>query len=152
MELVRFKSTKEDGYVSLSEYCTRMKADQKNIYYITGDNEANLKNSPLLEMYTDKDIEVLIMDQDIDEFVIPSINKYKEHDLKSVNFSDATDDLQTDDDDVDLDLGTTRVFKQPRSIYDFIGLSQENKLFLILPYQMVMVKNYHSIVLLPTYL
>jgi len=97
LELVRFKSTKEDGYVSLSEYCARMKADQKNMYYITGDNEANLKNSPLLEMYTDKDIEVLIMDQDIDEFVIPSINKYKEHDLKSVNFSDATDDLQTDE-------------------------------------------------------
>ena len=98
LELVRFKSTTEDGYVSLSEYCARMKADQKNIYYITGDNEANLKNSPLLEMYTDKDIEVLIMDQDIDEFVIPSINKYKEHDLKSVNFSDATDELQTDED------------------------------------------------------
>ena len=98
LELVRFKSTTEDGYVSLSEYCARMKADQKNIYYITGDNEANLKNSPLLEMYTDKDIEVLIMDQDIDEFVIPSINKYKEHDLKSVNFSDAADDLQTDAD------------------------------------------------------
>ena len=98
LELVRFKSTTEDGYVSLSEYCARMKADQKNIYYITGDNEVNLKNSPLLEMYTDKDIEVLIMDQDIDEFVIPSINKYKEHDLKSVNFSDAADDLQTDED------------------------------------------------------
>ena len=98
LELVRFKSTTEDGYVSLSEYCARMKADQKNIYYITGDNEANLKNSPLLEMYTDKDIEVLIMDQDIDEFVIPSINKYKKHDLKSVNFSDAADDLQTDED------------------------------------------------------
>ena len=98
LELVRFKSTTEDGYVSLSEYCARMKADQKNIYYLTGDNEANLKNSPLLEMYTDKDIEVLIMDQDIDEFVIPSINKYKEHDLKSVNFSDAADDLQTDED------------------------------------------------------
>ena len=97
LELVRFKSTTEDGYVSLSEYCARMKADQKNIYYIKGDNEANLKNSPLLEMYTDKDIEVLIMDQDIDEFVIPSINKYKEHDLKSVNFSDAADDLQTDE-------------------------------------------------------
>jgi len=97
LELVRFKSTTEDGYVSLSEYCARMKADQKNIYYITGDNETNLKNSPLLEMYTDKDIEVLIMDQDIDEFVIPSINKYKEYDLKSVNFSDAADDLQTDE-------------------------------------------------------
>jgi molecular chaperone HtpG len=75
-----------------------MKSDQKNIYYITGDNEATLKNSPLLEMYTEKEIEVLIMDQDIDEFIIPTINKYKDHDLKSVNFSDATEELKTDED------------------------------------------------------
>ena len=98
LELVRFKSTTEDGYVSLAEYVGRMKSDQKNIYYITGDNEATLKNSPLLEMYTEKEIEVLIMDQDIDEFVIPTINKYKDHDLKSVNFSDATEELKTDED------------------------------------------------------
>ena len=97
MELVRFKSTTEDGYVSLAEYANRMKNDQKAIYYIVGDDEATLKNSPLLEMYNEKEIEVLIMDQDIDEFVIPTINKYKDHDLKSVNFSDAADDLKTND-------------------------------------------------------
>jgi len=98
LELVRFKSTTEDGYVSLAEYANRMKNDQKAIYYIVGDDEATLKNSPLLEMYNEKEIEVLIMDQDIDEFVIPTINKYKEHDLKSVNFSDAAEELKTDDD------------------------------------------------------
>ena len=98
MELVRFKSTTEDGYVSLAEYASRIKTDQKVIYYIVGDDEATLKNSPLLEMYNEKEIEVLIMDQDIDEFVIPTINKYKEHDLKSVNFSDAAEELKTDED------------------------------------------------------
>jgi len=98
LELVRFKSTTEDGYVSLAEYASRIKTDQKAIYYIVGDDEATLKNSPLLEMYTEKEIEVLIMDQDIDEFVIPTINKYKEHDLKSVNFSDAAEELKTDED------------------------------------------------------
>ena len=97
LELVRFKSTTEDGYVSLAEYANRMKNDQKAIYYIVGDDEATLKNSPLLEMYNEKEIEVLIMDQDIDEFVIPTINKYKEHDLKSVNFSDAAEELKTDE-------------------------------------------------------
>ena len=96
LELVRFKSTTEDGYVSLAEYASRIKTDQKAIYYIVGDDEATLKNSPLLEMYNEKEIEVLIMDQDIDEFVIPTINKYKEHDLKSVNFSDAAEELKTD--------------------------------------------------------
>ena len=98
LELVRFKSTTEDGYVSLAEYANRIKNDQKAIYYIVGDDEATLKNSPLLEMYNEKEIEVLIMDQDIDEFVIPTINKYKEHDLKSVNFSDAAEELKTDED------------------------------------------------------
>lgn len=98
LELVRFKSTTEDGYVSLSEYTSRMKKDQKSIYYISGDNEHNLKCSPLLEMYNDKKVEVLIMDQEIDEIVVPSIGKYNEIDLKSVNYSDAADDLKTDKD------------------------------------------------------
>ena len=97
LELVRYKSTTEDGYVSFEEYASRMKADQKNIYYITGTNEENLKNSPLLEMYAEKNIEVLVMDQEIDEIVIPSVNKYKDIELKSVNYSDAADDLKTDE-------------------------------------------------------
>ncbi|MDP6853290.1 MAG: molecular chaperone HtpG [Candidatus Marinimicrobia bacterium] len=98
LELVRFKSSKEEGWVSLAEYKSRMKPDQKSVFYITGDNETNLKHSPLLEMYRDKDIEVLIMDQDIDEFVIPSVNKYQDHEFKSVNYSDAADELKTDED------------------------------------------------------
>ena len=103
LELVRFKSTTEEGYVSFSEYAGRMQPDQKIIYYITGDNEANLKNSPLLEMYNEKKVEVLVMDQDIDEFIIPAVNKYKDFDLKSVNFSDAADELKTDDNKKDED-------------------------------------------------
>ena len=57
-------------------------------------NPKNEKNSPLLEMYNEKNIEVLIMDQDIDEFIIPSVSKYKDFSLKSVNVSDAADDKE----------------------------------------------------------
>lgn len=53
-ELLRFKSTKEDGFVSLQEYVDRMGSDQESIYYITGTNELALRNSPLLEMYKKK--------------------------------------------------------------------------------------------------
>ena len=60
-DLLRFKSTKEDGYVSLQDYVDRMDSDQKSIYYITGTNESALRESPLLEMYKDKNIEVLIL-------------------------------------------------------------------------------------------
>ena len=54
MDLVRFKSTKAEGWTSLAEYKERMLPDQKAIYYITGDNEATLRRSPLLEAYKKK--------------------------------------------------------------------------------------------------
>ena len=98
LELVQFKSTKIEGYTGFAEYKDRMKPEQKTIYYITGENEQNLKNSPLLEAYKVKDIEVLIMDDDIDEIVTPSIGKYRDIELISVNRSDAADELKTDED------------------------------------------------------
>ena len=94
LELVRFKSSKVDGYTSFSDYKARMQPGQKAIYYITGDNEARLRHSPLLEAYKKKDIEVLIMDDEVDELVIPTIGQYAETDLKSVNRSDAGEDLK----------------------------------------------------------
>ncbi|MFP4153995.1 MAG: molecular chaperone HtpG [Alkalispirochaeta sp.] len=94
MELVRFKSTKAEGWTSLAEYKERMLPDQKAIYYITGDNEETLRRSPLLEAYRKKDIEVLIMAEDVDELVIPTLGQYKETDLKAVNRSDAGEDLK----------------------------------------------------------
>ena len=97
-ELLRFKSTKEDGLVSLREYVGRMREDQKSIYYITGQNEVSLKNSPLLEIYKQKDIEVLILDDEIDEIIITSVPKYDEKDLKSVKRSGAAEDFSEDKD------------------------------------------------------
>ncbi len=98
LELVRFKSTEVEGYTSLAAYKERMKEDQKGIYYITGEKEETLRNSPLLEAYKSKGIEVLIMDDEIDEIVVPSIGKYEDVDLKAVNKSGSADDLKTDED------------------------------------------------------
>lgn len=98
MNLVRFKSTKADGFTSLADYVSRMQTGQKSIYYITGTNEASLRNSPLLEMYRDKDIEVLVMDDEIDEIIIPTVGKFKDFELKSVNRSDAADELKNEED------------------------------------------------------
>jgi len=99
LELVRYKSTKVEGWTSLSEYKDRMQVDQKGIYFLTGDNEKMLRNSPLLEAYKSKDIEVLIMDDEIDEIVAPMIGTYKETELKAVNKSGAMDDLKTEEDE-----------------------------------------------------
>jgi molecular chaperone HtpG len=117
-ELARFKSTAIEssadnpGWTSFAEYVTRMKADQKNIYYITGGgasggcDEKTLRASPLLEAYKAKGIEVLIMDDEIDDIVIPSLFSYRKElpgpdgkmetkswDLKAVNRAGADEEL-----------------------------------------------------------
>ena len=97
LELVRYKSTAVDGYTSLKDYKERMIADQKSIYYITGSDEAALKNSPLLTSFKEKGIEVLIMTDDIDDLVISSVGKYKDIPLKAVNKSGTMDDFLTED-------------------------------------------------------
>ena len=97
-ELLRFKSTKEDGLVSLREYVDRMREDQKSIYYITGQNQISLRNSPLLEMYAKKDSDALILDDEIDEIIITGVPKYDDKELKSVNRSGASDDFDEDAD------------------------------------------------------
>ena len=76
-ELVRFKSSTQDGRTGFADYVSRMKDDQKFIYYITGSDEKNLKASPLLEAYTAKGIEVLVMDDEIDDIVVPSLHSYR---------------------------------------------------------------------------
>jgi molecular chaperone HtpG len=98
LDLVRFKSSKVEGYTSLVDYVARMQADQKAIYYVTGESEQTLRKSPLIEVYKKKDIEVLIMDDEIDEIVIPSVMKYKDYEFKSVNRSDAAEDHKTEED------------------------------------------------------
>lgn len=99
LELIRFKSTEVEGYTSLAAYKERMKDDQKGIYYITGENEDTLRNSPLIEGYVKKGIEVLIMSDEIDEIVIPSVGNYKDTQLKSVNKSGTDDDFKTEEDE-----------------------------------------------------
>jgi molecular chaperone HtpG len=96
LELIRFKSTKVDGLTSLAEAKARMQPEQKSLYYITGGTEALLRNSPLLEVYKKKDIEVLILDDDIDEIVFSTVDKYGETDLKAVNKGAASDDLKSE--------------------------------------------------------
>ncbi len=83
-ELVRFRTTHGEGLVSFSDYVERMKDGQKHIYYITGDDRAALMQSPLLEGYRAKGVEVLLLTDPIDEFWVANAPGYKEFSLKSV--------------------------------------------------------------------
>ena len=94
LDLVRFKSTKVEGLTSLAEAKERMEPEQKVLYYITGGAESMLRNSPLLEIYKKKGIEVLLLDDEIDEIVFSTVDKYGEIDLKSVNKSAIGEELK----------------------------------------------------------
>src|SRR6201984_1777665 len=85
LDLIRFKSTKVEGLTSLAEAKERIQPEQKALYYITGGSESMLRNSPLLEIYKKKNIEVLVLDDDIDEIVFSTVDKYGETDFKAVN-------------------------------------------------------------------
>ncbi len=83
-DLVRYKSTASEGkWVSLSDYVSRMKPDQKNIYYITGENISLLENSPLLEKLKDRGYEILLMTDPVDEWVVESLSEYDGKKFKS---------------------------------------------------------------------
>ena len=98
LDLVRYKSSEGDGYVSLKQYKERMKEGQKAIYYITGGKEDILRTSPLVAAYKEKGYEVLLMCDDIDEIVVGTIGTYQEMPLKAINKEESIDDLKSDED------------------------------------------------------
>jgi molecular chaperone HtpG len=91
LELARFRSSQHDGWVSLKDYVGRMKEGQDAIYTITGDDAGLLKNSPQLEGFVAKGIEVLLLTDPIDEFWATSVGVYEKKPIKTVGA--AGDDL-----------------------------------------------------------
>ncbi|TKX32144.1 molecular chaperone HtpG [Campylobacter estrildidarum] len=77
LKLMFYKSTKDENLRSLEEYKNDLQKDQKEIFYITGSNESLLRNSPLLEEYKQKNVEVLLMDDEIDSLVTPMLGEYE---------------------------------------------------------------------------
>ncbi|BAP58834.1 molecular chaperone HtpG [Candidatus Tachikawaea gelatinosa] len=88
MNLLRFSSTYQNNpeqNVSLADYISRTKKDQKNIYYITADNYISAKNSPHLEQFKQKNIEVLLLSDRIDEWMISYFTDFENKSFKSVS-------------------------------------------------------------------
>ncbi|MDA1100497.1 MAG: molecular chaperone HtpG [Proteobacteria bacterium] len=83
LELVRFRSTAGDGLVSLKDYVGRMKDGQQAIYYITGDDPQTLVNSPHLEGFRARGVEVLLLSDPVDDFWLSSVFEYDGHALTS---------------------------------------------------------------------
>lgn len=99
-KLLRFSSTAEatENSVSFDAYVKRMKASQKKIYYITAENLNAAKSSPHLEIFSKNDIEVLLLTDRIDEWVVGHLPEYDGKPLQSVAKGDLQlDELKTED-------------------------------------------------------
>ena len=84
-KLLRFASTQSDSLsVSFADYKARMKEGQEAIYYITADTQAAAKNSPQLEVFKKKGIEVLLMTDRVDEWALNYVQDYEDTPLQSV--------------------------------------------------------------------
>jgi molecular chaperone HtpG len=82
--LLRFASTHADEGVSLADYVARMKEGQDAIYYVTADTQVAAKSSPQLEVFRKKGIEVLLLADRVDEWMLAHLFEYEGHALQSV--------------------------------------------------------------------
>ena len=87
-DLLMFTSSNESKLVTLDEYVTAMREEQKYIYYATGENIARIEHLPQTELLKDKGYEILYLTDNVDEFAIKSLNKYKDKEFKNVSADD----------------------------------------------------------------
>ncbi len=115
--LARYKTTKSKGdWVSLEDYVKNMKADQKEIYYITGDNITTLLNSPHLEKLKEKDYEVLLMTDPVDEWAVQALTEFDGKPIKSAEKGD-----------LELDEIDEKKKEEYNALFGFIKSKLENK-------------------------
>jgi molecular chaperone HtpG len=103
LELLLFESSHDpEKLTQLKDYVARMKEDQKEIFYLTGESRSVVENSPHLEAFKEKGIEVLYMVDTVDELLVQSLHEYGGKRLKSVgkgtvNFGNEDEKKQTEE-------------------------------------------------------
>lgn len=102
-DLLLFTSSKEKKLVTLDEYVSRMPEDQKYIYYAAGESVERLEKLPQTELVLDKGYEILYFTDDIDEFAIKMIMKYKDKEFKSVSSGDLGIEAENSEEKADAD-------------------------------------------------
>lgn len=86
--LLIFRSSLDDKYVTLKEYVERMGEDKKEILYVVGEDLSTIKSLPKMEALKDKGVEVLILTDKIDEFALKTMNEFDGKTFKSISDSD----------------------------------------------------------------
>ena len=124
-KLLRFSSTHSDAEaqnVALADYVGRMKEDQEHIYYVTADSHAAAKNSPHLEIFRKKGIEVLLMSDRVDEWLLSNLTEFEGKHLQSVAKGELDlDKLDTEDDKKEQEEATKDFESVIKQIKEVLG-------------------------------
>lgn len=113
-DLLMFVSSNEDKLVTLEEYVSRMREDQKYIYYATGESITRIKSLPQTEMVADKGYEILYLTENIDEFALKMLANYNEKEFKSVSAGDL--DIETPEEKEEIKAKS----EENKEMFDFM--------------------------------
>lgn len=115
-DLLLFKSSKEQKYVSLKEYIGGMKEEQKYIYYAAGDKVESINKLPQTEFLLDNGFEILYFTDEIDEFAIRVLMSYEEKEFKSVSSNDIGVDEEKKKEIDKVNVDNKEMFEEMKNI------------------------------------
>ena len=98
--------------ISLDEYISDFSNEKKKIYYISGENKENLINSPQMELFKNKNINVLLITDPVDEFWMPMKMKFKEYEFTSITKGEV---------DIEEKSDKSEDIKEPKENLDFVA-------------------------------
>ncbi|MCR4924704.1 MAG: molecular chaperone HtpG [Clostridiales bacterium] len=119
-DLLLFYSSTQQKMVTLEEYASRMKEEQKYVYYACGETVTKIDSLPQVESIRDKGYEILYLTDDVDEFVMQILHDVNGKEIKSVNNDDAVED-KTNDEKIKKET------EENRSLLDFLKESLKDK-------------------------
>ena len=116
-EFSTFNCSEKEEMITLDQYITDFSNDKKKIYYISGENKGNLLNSPQMELFKNKKINVLLITDPVDEFWMPMKMKFKEYEFTSITKGEV---------DIEDKKDSKKGKEEPKEDKDFVGFLKDN--------------------------
>ena len=126
--LLRYHSSLEDdpeAYVSLQTYVDRVQSEQEKIYYLAGESKESIAQSPLLETFRKRGLEVLYLDEPVDEWVIQGLQQYSDKEFQAVDAADL--DLGAEEEEVKLEGVDDEARAETIELIDFLKKQLEGR-------------------------
>ena len=116
-EFSTFNCSEKEEMITLNQYVTDFSNDKKKIYYISGENKENLINSPQMELFKNKKINVLLITDPVDEFWMPMKMKFKDYEVTSITKGEI---------DIEDKKESKKEKEEPKEDKDFVGFLKDN--------------------------